>query len=65
MPVGTRANPQPATSMAAADHQLEQPELIVMDTQKSYDQMIGAPTTVKDSDLATAATINSINVSNI
>ena len=36
-----------------------------MDIQKSYDRMIDAPTAVKDSDLATAAAINSINVSNI
>eukprot|EP00959_Pyramimonas_sp_CCMP1952_P164975 3448447-Pyramimonas_sp.AAC.1 len=68
MTISTRANPQPATSMAATDPQLEQPERIVMDIvghQKSYDRMIDAPTAVKDSDLATAAAINSINVSNI
>ena len=39
----------------------EQPEQIVMDIQKSYDRMIDAPTAV-NTDLATAAAINSINV---
>eukprot|EP00976_Prorocentrum_cordatum_P017487 351981-Prorocentrum_minimum.AAC.1 len=41
----------------------QQPERIIMDIQKSYDRMIDAPTAVKDSDLATAAAINAINVS--
>ena len=36
-----------------------------MDIRKSYDRTIDAPTVVKDSDLATAAAINAINVANI
>ena len=42
----------------------EQPEPIVMDIQKSYDRMIDAPTAV-NTDLATAAAINSINVTTV